>query len=150
MEQSHWLIHPWIGRGFAVAPSRNFVYRKKYSIIACWSCDSLLHGNHDRYRVAWWPLIMSGCEMGAPLAQVAREGGSMLAAWLIDHSALGASIYDVRCGWGRGSPKSRQRHKMGWFVTRVRKLNLCLWFFFFKFCVSQLSVDQMSRNLVNF
>ena len=35
-------------------------------------------------------------------------------------------------------------------TTRVRNSNLGLCFFTFKCCVSQLSVDQMSRNLVNF
>ena len=35
-------------------------------------------------------------------------------------------------------------------ISRVRNSNLGLCFFRFKCCVSQLSVDQISRNLVNF
>ena len=42
----------------------------------------------------------------------------------------------------------------GWvpisIISRIRNSNLGLCSFPFKCCVSQLSVDQMSRNLVNF
>ena len=37
-----------------------------------------------------------------------------------------------------------------WLIIRVRNSNLGLSFLAFKCCVSQLSVDQMRRNLVNF
>ena len=46
MERSHWLIHPWIGRGCASAPSRNVVcgemnYVMAYSLPLLWFQVSL-------------------------------------------------------------------------------------------------------------
>ena len=82
LAQSHWMIHPWIVRGWVVAPSKYVGYGNTDFIITCQSCDpKYVWGNqggvdHIQIYDGWLIRFVRSTSHAAHAAHAACNGES--------------------------------------------------------------------------